>query len=523
MFRKEDKNHFVDIDFYSDGASIEMVDCVNLPIAAASGHYNRENYFTYILKYAFLNNWIACKDINDFTFIEKANMVINEMGLCMKAKKAENTEAFLSIIQKKMREQIPVLLLVKYNAEYYNEIYHSDESYGSHMLIVDRWNENTGVYEVRNSTYGRQHKMLETKAELFFPLHYEEEQLTRLWIESCMDDEDDSAKYIYTIEKFEEKKITIFDILKQIEAFHYEKNQFTVYAEKSSYIPEEEWIHHKRGYVGTIKSIKMVLEHWDKTENIKLDSWKELLAYMEVFIKERDLAYNNLFRNWKRKKKMTEEMIQDFDEKINLMDRKFFGLVNEFCLEYQRKMDQVIRIPVPVQLYFNDEAFSTKADINCTANMKCTDVTETTGRFFLKKPDEEQISKLFSNSDKDGMPDNISCEGQEIELEPGKYGRMILLATSVYGDYTEEFQLFKNGESVGNIICSFSDYEASPKFGEETFYRGSSYWKRNGKLEKNTYSSKIFQYTLKLPEKEIDKIILPERKNIHIFSIFLEK
>lgn len=58
---------------YNDGMTIEMMDCVNIPIAAASGYYRSENYFYYALIFAIGNNWRTEGDIIDVEFVKRSN------------------------------------------------------------------------------------------------------------------------------------------------------------------------------------------------------------------------------------------------------------------------------------------------------------------------------------------------------------------------------------------------------------------------------------------------------------------
>ncbi len=81
--------------------------------------------------------------------------------------------------------------------------------------------------------------------------------------------------------------------------------------------------------------------------------------------------------------------------------------------------------------------------------------------------------------------------------------------------------MYCGNAEVDRVKCDVSDFYADPIFNERTFVIGQTYQMIDGKIEKQKFSSKIFLYEIMLDCKEIDSIILPNRRNIHVFSIVL--
>ena len=68
----------VNIDFYYDGYKTQDINCVDLPLAACVGHFDRKLYFVYCFCYAYLFNW---KLYYKEDWHECSKAILQEMGI----------------------------------------------------------------------------------------------------------------------------------------------------------------------------------------------------------------------------------------------------------------------------------------------------------------------------------------------------------------------------------------------------------------------------------------------------------
>lgn len=493
-----------------------MMDCVNIPIGAASGFYDSDNYYKYTFLAAVHNNWYTYDKRRWLSFINQSNLSLNRIGLELKCHEVQDADDFVSIIQENIKKKIPVLLFVKYSAEYYHDYYKDPSFESKHVLIVDKWNEETGIYTMRDSAYLRETKLWKVDGECLFPVCYLEEQVKYLWTNSYCED-DLNTQFIYTIEQVSSEKCSYVDILEYLANGDLKKSKFSDYILDSSDRSDELWNYDRKDFIGNMKGIYKILRYWEEKERIELESWKALMQYEMQFSRERDLIFNKLLKYHKKNKEMPQDILQQLVQRNEENDKKFFELIRCFCNEYRNKKIEEEIFPVAIEPFFNNEAIAFNLETNSSADIS------NTGVFFyfpsMTKPDNTRVGIVEKTAD--GQFDNISCNGEEIVYEKGTYKELVLLACAEYGNFTEKVRFFNEEEQIFDTTVSFSDFFVNPSFNEERCYSGEAYFRESkDESRKLEFTSKIFKYDIRLPEMESNKIVLPVQRNIHIFAMY---
>lgn len=97
----------LNIDLYLDGYNYAQVNCVELPIAAACGSYNKNNYFYYSFYYSLYNNYG-----NEVIHTDR---ILNNIGLKLVAHTVHKKDQLLNLIFEKIDLNIPIVFISKYS------------------------------------------------------------------------------------------------------------------------------------------------------------------------------------------------------------------------------------------------------------------------------------------------------------------------------------------------------------------------------------------------------------------------
>lgn len=117
--------------------------------------------------------------------------------------------------------------------------------------------------------------------------------------------------------------------------------------------------------------------------------------------------------------------------------------------------------------------------------------------------------------------DNISCNGQIIELATGKYSKIMLLGYSDFMNHYETLKL-RYTDCENNVPFQFTYWFYSPCCGEEKAWSGQLIRKMFDSEEEFTFTANLFSQTCSLhPNKLLKYIELPICPDIHIFAISL--
>jgi alpha-mannosidase len=112
--------------------------------------------------------------------------------------------------------------------------------------------------------------------------------------------------------------------------------------------------------------------------------------------------------------------------------------------------------------------------------------------------------------------DNISCQGQRIELPNGDYRWLVMLAAAECGDRKATMQLIYESAS-SKVTVKVSDWCTGASFGELAAITSNF---RHGPERRQSISCQIYLKAVPLdPQRRLTAIVLPEERHIHIFSL----
>ncbi|KAA6470410.1 hypothetical protein [Bacillus cereus] len=169
--------------------------------------------------------------------------------------------------------------------------------------------------------------------------------------------------------------------------------------------------------------------------------------------------------------------------------------------------------------YYNNCGFTKREEIH-KGNLTVFKTSFPLEEGFELFPDYKGVPLKFNKYNDN---DNIELEGQKIFLDQYyKVKRIYIVGLSIYGDYFDDFNLYKNNQLVQNIRVKLTGTDSKvPSFGNEMLLRYTSL--HNAKKGKLNISSTIWLDEIDLEQPRIiDSIELGDNPCMHIFSITLE-
>ncbi len=179
---------------------------------------------------------------------------------------------------------------------------------------------------------------------------------------------------------------------------------------------------------------------------------------------------------------------------------------------------------IDIEKYFNNNAFAP-----VISNKVRADFTGT-GEYFLTEglPERNEWEikdmKFFVPNCADGINDNISWDGQRIDV-PSIHARgLMLLGCGEWGDFSESMVLEYSDGATGEVPVDFTNWFFEPKYGEVVAWKGRAAIKKEEGAEVLDYYRRMFAKTYWLKkEGVITGIRLPRNKNMHVFAISLSR
>lgn len=135
----------IQIDDYFDGYKSNVLNCVDIPVAACAGFYKRDFYFYYCFCYSFFLNW----DINvTDDWLGDRNYILQILGLRINKKNIEERKQLISQIIYYIKTDHPVFMVVKYGALFYSDYYIWGDY--DHGLVISDYDDVRNVVGIRD-------------------------------------------------------------------------------------------------------------------------------------------------------------------------------------------------------------------------------------------------------------------------------------------------------------------------------------------------------------------------------------
>jgi hypothetical protein len=526
----------LDIDLYKDGYDINTMDCIDMPIAAAAGFYQPENYFRYLLLLSARNNWgDVVFDINanaKWDYFNIRNSILKYLGLTLKVHKTEERTEMLEIVKTCVMNNIPPLLIVKYKALFYYRYYMNSNGDIPHALIIDEWNSETSVLRIRDNAFLRDIQILDSKADIMFPLRLTEGMVADIWENSNMEFRQQKHLFtnsVYSIERNCNADDSTFETtIEELVNCDFSDSVLVRFIRnfnsKIDYIKSNTAIF-RRNYYGCLNALFSGIERWIEKEGFITGSMENYYNFKDKYLKFRSITLAKLYKYADTDRKMTDYEIDNLAGKIKTYDMELGSLVNNLNNEYKlykSRNSSKKNTVVQIDEYCNNEAFALSAEKGSSA-----DITGN-GVFFIAANlphngviNINNIQLAMPVKTGNGQMDNISCKGQQIEIKEGVYSKIAFLGCSEYGSYREKIKLCRNQDIIEEAEINMSDFFDQPQYGEITVWKGQAAERNASGINLLNFNGRILFTETNISNTLINNIILPERKNIHLFAITL--
>ncbi|OPZ90961.1 MAG: hypothetical protein BWY74_02129 [Firmicutes bacterium ADurb.Bin419] len=521
----------LEIDAYKEGFNVSHIDCIDLPIAGTTGYYNYDNYYFYCFYICFLNNWTDIETTDRF-FV--CSHIMSKLGLKMNILKAQSSSEFIRLVKNSIENLQPVMSIVYYKHLFYDKNY-MDEDTGDdlHGLLINEYNSDTSVIGIRDCTIVRDHKPVGTDADVLFKLRLTEEMLANIWEHSSVEIKKEkiySDNSFFSVEKTSAPIITSFMELvgDMLDNYDLTKSKLAYIVDNYEHIMPDfnkKIEYYKRKFHGSFTVFFSVLERTLSILNQKAEKYSKFNEMKSEYMEFRENLVSKLYITSVRGKMLSDDEKKDIIEKIHLLDTQLFSFIRELYVEQKNSLDSDKYKEykyIDLSEYLNNEGFGQSLSQSTTA-----DLTKK-GEYFLTNDLLERSTwtiddmKFIFPQIIDGIKDNISCDGQTIQGFNGCYRSVMILGCSEWGNYSENLEIeYSNGDK-DTLCINLSDWAFTPVFNEKIAWSGQAAVRKDGETKLWDFTARLFAKAYKICDnKEIVKIKLPRRNNMHIFALTL--
>ncbi len=518
----------LDIDLYKDGFSVDSVDCIHGPIAAAAGYYSYEFYFYYNFLHCIL---IQASIKEKMQLHEYATNILDIMGLALEKINCTDIsdEEAIAYISKIILDGMPVVLLTKYNALFYSMWYKVYSFSMNHAIIINEYLDDKKVFGIKETTLLRGIIDAYKNSDLLFSLHITDKMLYDIWMMSNKQffrENSSFFKQFFVLKQGNHGAVNSQMILTQaVKLFNnwnneliniiddYDKRDYFNKSDQDIYSLIENI---RQRFCGSLKPIYDLLYSCFDKDLAK----RQMISEAEQQQTEiRKGVISTLHTAILRGQVLSEKKKQGIKAMVTATDNKMIDLIKSFAAEKtEQKMEYHY---IDISGIYNNQAFASCISDNSVAALTHNEIHYIFDNNICCNTVWNQGNYSFIYTYNAGQADNIACEGQTIVVDNIEAAGISLLACAEYGDFKVSLNLeFKNGEKTDILTC-FSDFYVPPKYGEKIFWTGVAARKQNGVTSKFPFSARLLAKTYKFEKNKVGKIKLPVCKNAHIFAITL--
>lgn len=513
----------LDLSLFKNGFSIKQFNCIDIPVCAAAGYTAAEYYYLTGLLLAVRYNRGHFMELHD-EYERRDGLGIyakclDDLGFSLNGETVHDKEAWLAFVARHLSAHEPVLLAVQYRALYYSIYYRDPEGERYHLLLIDRYNPDTGVITVRDSSALNTVKLIDSEACVMFPVAVKEDDAWAFWEESeCAKNDHYLGDYQMYYVRRERPGLRLSGVSGLLEqSLHTEQSRLALYIrsfnEMYSYFTDNYPFLYTR-FVGSISGLFHALRYFCERDNIGCEALSDM---EEAFVSERRKILNRLTKYAVKQQEIPAEKLNALADQAEQGEQTFFSQIIAFVRSRFSDAQSMRSVSADLFGLFNNKAVEDHAE-------PLPDISGTGICFELSGAQLEQTCSLHPiRYDLQALQfvhaaDNVSCAGQHIPV-PQPCRRICILACAEYGSFEESLVLLDRGAEAERIPLAVSDFYMAPVFDENTFFTGKTFQREHGAVRELNFTSKIFEYRLPVSAPQFDEIVLPNRKNIHIFAI----
>jgi len=368
---------YLKIDLYANGFDATQLNCVDLPIAGASGYYNYNNYYYYCFYHCVLNNWGTVN--NDW--LRHRNYILSKLGLSLNQINVENSSSFISLIRSEIDKKHPLLMLVSYYSLFYHIGYLDNEyRHIPHGIILNGYESEKSLINIKEYTHIENDIRYLTNSYLFCDLQLTEDIVRDIWIKSNeIFNLEGKNNFIalYSIESIGKPKINSYEDLladtlenidiKSDKLAEFIKNFNSYFNNNRSKLSNVEGL--KKTYVNSLNMLFDVLERtfYFLGQNQEL-SWK-YYSVKDDYLRTRSLILNKLIANIFRGKTISEATEKKLISQILTSNSELFSFIG--CL----KKDKIKTLrELPVHFIHLTEQIQVRGGKHADTILNCTNL-----------------------------------------------------------------------------------------------------------------------------------------------------
>ena len=515
----------LDLSLFKNGFSIKQFNCIDIPICAAAGNSSVSDYYLMGLLLGIRYNRGRFRAVDDESEQQDGlgiyEKCLADLGFSLIRETLHEKEAWLQCITQHLSRHEPVLLAVQYRELYYSIYYRDPEGDRYHLLLVDRYNSETGIMTVRDSSALNSVKLLDSDACVLFPVAVKQDDAWEFWSRSEYFKTDG---YLGNYQLFavgrEQAGVqfpAVFRILEQ--SLQTEKSRLALmihsYNSTPAFFTDQYSVSYTR-LIGSISGMFHAVRYFCGKENISCGALSEI---EDALIAKRKKLLNHLTKYSVKKAEIPQEQVDRLAAQAEEDEQKYFSQLIAFVRAHFTETDSMQTVQLDLHPYMNNKAVADNTE-------PFPDISGT-GIFFVlsgqtlrkncaQHPIPYDLHALSEPHDFD----NISCTGQHIPAAH-PFRRICILACAEYGSFEESVILLNHGTEVERIPFAVSDFYMAPVFDENAFCTGRTFQREHGSVRELNFSAKIFAYQLPVRAAQFNEIVLPNRKNIHIFAVTL--
>lgn len=168
---------YISIPTYSDGYRVANLNCIEIPIAAATGAFNLDFYTYYCYYYCFESNW----GHSAVDWIEIKNNSLQFLGLTMRKETVSQQTELIEKLQECISRNCPVLMPVTYSSLFFCWAYQQNHS--SHFIIVDGFDAERKIMSIRDFAHVHESGAnIIASGEGMYRLRITEQMLWDIWL-----------------------------------------------------------------------------------------------------------------------------------------------------------------------------------------------------------------------------------------------------------------------------------------------------------------------------------------------------
>ena len=324
-------------DIYKNGYNASKINCIDIPIAGASGYYNYENYFYYCFYYSMFTNWTNIKNDHWLTL---RNEILKKIGLTLVVNKINAPSQLIPSIKSHIDNMQPLILIAKYNSLFYSGSYLNMADKGSHGIIISGYDTERPLIIVRESVHIDNDLFSTVKVEALAKFQITDDILLDIWNKTNTSYREENSPFyntLYSIEKTGEPCINNYKELLDDFLNNFDPNCSKLAEVVNSF---NDCIDNMKSYgsiellrrifYGSITVLFEILAKAIRVEMLSEENQNRFNIFTDEYKKFRYFLLSKLHAQALRNKPLNITQKEKFLEEIHTKDNELIKLIKEF-------------------------------------------------------------------------------------------------------------------------------------------------------------------------------------------------